>query len=87
MKSGPSGSEPRTKQGNGAPKRESSLRSVSVMAELSVVFRTLKGGGGAGGSFAVENRQSRLSVPGQLGMSSSEWLLCAHKVYKSNNWP
>lgn len=46
MKSGPSGSEPRTKQGNCAPKRESSLRSVSVMAELSVVFRTLKGGGG-----------------------------------------
>lgn len=48
MKSGPSGSEPRTKQGNCAPKRESSLRSVSVMAELSVVFRTLKGGGGGG---------------------------------------
>lgn len=50
MKSGPSGSEPRTKQGNCAPKRESSLRSVSVMAELSVVFRTLKGGG-SGGKF------------------------------------
>lgn len=46
MKFGPSGSEPRTKQGNCAPKRESSLHGVSVMAELSVVFRTLKEGSG-----------------------------------------
>lgn len=44
MKFGPSGSEPRTNQGNCAPKRESSLHSVRVMAELSVVFTTLKGG-------------------------------------------
>ena len=47
MKLRPSGSEPKTKQRNLVPKRESSLHSVGIVAELSEVFTIFKVGGKA----------------------------------------
>lgn len=45
MKFGPSGTEPKTKQGNCVPKRESSLHGTSAAAKISEVVTALKGEG------------------------------------------